>query len=76
MTTPKDHDSFINAEQVAELLSVPESWVREQTRRNLIPHRRLGKYRRYLPEEVLAWVETLHSGPRPCRKLALAKKTG
>jgi len=76
MTALENHHNFIDAKQVAILLAVPESWVREMTRRNLIPHRRLGKYRRYLPEEVLAWVETLHSGPRPCRKLALAKKTG
>jgi excisionase family DNA binding protein len=49
-----ENPEFLKAPQVAELLSLPVSWVREQTRRGLIPHHEFGKYRRYRREEILA----------------------
>jgi excisionase family DNA binding protein len=55
-------DRLQSAREIAELLAVPESWVRDQTRANAIPHVRLGRYRRYELDEVLAWVETLKNG--------------
>lgn len=50
-------DRLLNAHEVAELLSVPVSWVREHTASGDIPHVRLGRYRRYRREELLEWVE-------------------
>ena len=38
-------DSLLTAKQVASLLAVPESWVREATRENRIPYIALGRYR-------------------------------
>ena len=49
-------DRLLTAKQVAELLAVPESWVREATRAGRIPHLRLGRYRRYQPAAIDAWL--------------------
>jgi hypothetical protein len=39
---------FSKRRRVAELLSVPVNWVREQTRAGNLPHVALASYRRYL----------------------------
>ncbi len=59
-------EHLLTAEQVAELLSVPVSWVREHTRSGSIPHLELGRYKRYREEDVLAWLDELatRAGPR------------
>jgi excisionase family DNA binding protein len=49
-------DRLLTAKQVADLLAVPESWVREATREGRIPHLRLGRYRRYQPAAIDAWL--------------------
>jgi excisionase family DNA binding protein len=51
-------DRLLTAGEVAELLSVPERWVREHTRGGLIPHVRLGRYVRYDAADVVAWVDS------------------
>jgi excisionase family DNA binding protein len=50
-------ERLLNAVEVAELLSVPESWVREHTRSGRIPHIHLGHYIRYRQEAVVAWIQ-------------------
>lgn len=50
-------DRLLEAGEVAELLSVPKSWVRQRTREERIPHIKLGRYRRYQRHEILAWVQ-------------------
>ncbi len=52
---------LIDAEAVAEMLALPESWVREHCRQRCpveqrIPHIRLGKYVRFRDEEIAAWI--------------------
>jgi excisionase family DNA binding protein len=61
-TTP---GRLLTAKQVAELLAVPESWVREATREGRIPHLTLGRYRRYHQAEIEAWLADHHAGPKP-----------
>jgi excisionase family DNA binding protein len=51
-------EQLLTAEQVAERLSVPTSWVRSNTRTGAIPHVPLGKYKRYRWSDVEAWLET------------------
>jgi excisionase family DNA binding protein len=51
-------DRLLEAKEIAELLSVPESWVRRETRAGRLPHISLGKYRRYDWPEVEAWLKT------------------
>ncbi len=58
-------ERLLEAKDVAELLSVPESWVREQTRRpegEAMPHLRLGRYVRFEREAVVAWLEGQRAG--------------
>jgi excisionase family DNA binding protein len=54
---PAIDDRLLTASDVAELLAVPERWVREHTRDGLIPHLRLGRYVRYRQEAVFRWLD-------------------
>jgi excisionase family DNA binding protein len=58
-------ERLLEANEVAELLSVPVGWVREQTRAGNLPCVTLGRYRRYDAGDVLAWVDSLKSGGGP-----------
>jgi excisionase family DNA binding protein len=58
-------DRLLDAGQVADLLNVPTSWVREHTRSGAIPHVPLGRYVRYAEADVLAWVESCKAGEGP-----------
>jgi excisionase family DNA binding protein len=57
-------EQLLTAGEVAELLAVPESWVRQHTRNGSLPRVRLGRYVRYRREAVLAWVDSRET-PRP-----------
>jgi len=58
-------DRLRTAGEIAEMLSVPVSWVREHTRSGQIPHVELGRYRRYREPDVLAWLDELAAGGGP-----------
>ena len=58
-------DRLLEAKEVAELLAVPESWVRQHTRSGAIPHVPLGRWVRYDREDVLRWVHELKTGGGP-----------
>jgi excisionase family DNA binding protein len=58
-------EKLLDANEVAELLSVPVGWVREHTRTGAIPHVALGRYVRYSETDVVAWVESLKTGGGP-----------
>jgi excisionase family DNA binding protein len=58
-------ERLLTAGEVAELLSVPVSWVREHTRSGAIPHLELGRYKRYRLDDVLAWLDDLAGGQGP-----------
>ena len=51
-----ESDRLLTAAEVAELLSVPVSWVREHTRSGRIPHVQLGHYVRYREQTVVGWI--------------------
>jgi len=55
-------DRLLTADELAERLTVPVSWVREQTRAGAIPHVNLGRYRRYDWPAVVAWLEGQRAG--------------
>ena len=59
------HEPLLTACQVAELLAVPESWVREATREGRIPHLSLGRYRRYQRAAIEAWLDSQQASPNP-----------
>lgn len=49
-------ERLLTASEVADLLAVPESWVREHTRNGRVPRVQLGRYIRYRQDIVLDWV--------------------
>lgn len=55
-------ERLLTAAEIAELLSVPESWVRAETRAERMPHIKLGRYRRYDWPAVVAWLEEQRAG--------------
>jgi excisionase family DNA binding protein len=66
MTQPtRTPGRLLTAKDVAQMLAVPESWVREATREGRIPHLTLGRYRRYQTAEIEAWLADQHAGPKP-----------
>jgi excisionase family DNA binding protein len=56
LESPPAASQLLVAEEVAHLLSVPVSWVREATRAGRLPHIRLGRYVRYESESLTAWL--------------------
>jgi excisionase family DNA binding protein len=54
---------LLTAAEVASLLSVPKSWVYEQSRAGRIPTVCLGRYRRYREDAILAWVAQQEASP-------------
>jgi len=55
-------DRLLTAQEVAEILAVKLSWVREATRAGRLPHIALGRYRRYRRSEIEAYLETQRRG--------------
>ncbi len=56
--------SLLTADQVADLLGVPKSWVYEQSRCGRIPTVRLGRYCRYRKEAIETWLAELEAPAR------------
>ena len=61
------NERLLTAKEVAGLLAVPESWVREATRDGRLPHLTLGRYRRYSRPAIDAWLADQTGGP-PSRR--------
>lgn len=49
---------LVDAHVISNLLGLPVSWVRAQSRSGDLPVRVFGKYRRYSVPEVMSWAET------------------
>jgi excisionase family DNA binding protein len=68
VTDPPVNGRLLLAAEVAELLSVPVSWVRQETRAGRIPHLALGRYKRYEWPALEAWLAEQASGGAPLAK--------
>ena len=66
------NDRLLEAKEVAALLNVPTSWVREHARGGLLPCVRLGRYVRFHRDDVLSWVAKQKAGGAAWRKYAPA----
>jgi excisionase family DNA binding protein len=55
-------DRLLTAQEVAEILAVKLSWVREATRDGRLPHICLGRYRRYRRDEISAFIDDQRRG--------------
>jgi excisionase family DNA binding protein len=60
-------ERLLTADEVADLLAVPVSWVRESTRSGAMPCVPLGRYRRYDRDDVLAWLASCKQPGRSIR---------
>lgn len=56
--------ALLDAKGAARLLSVPESWVRDQANADRIPHLKLGHYLRFRADELEAWTAARVRGPK------------
>lgn len=56
-------DKLLTADEVADLMRVTRAWVYAETRRDAIPHLRLGRYVRYRRGAIEAWMRTVERGP-------------
>ncbi len=55
---------LLDAKGAAEWLNVPASWLLAEARADRVPHVRLGRYVRFAPAELAAWVDGRMRGPR------------
>ncbi len=58
-------DELIGPKDVAALLGVPTSWVYSRFEAKELPGFRCGKYVRFRPSEIDAWLEAQRAGPGP-----------
>jgi excisionase family DNA binding protein len=61
--TAKPSDALMTAREVAAVLRVAPGWIYAATRRNAIPHVRLGRYVRYRRSAIEAWMANIEQGP-------------
>jgi excisionase family DNA binding protein len=61
--TANEQDPLLTADEVATLMRVTRAWVYAETRRDALPHLRLGRYIRYRRSAIEAWLATVERGP-------------
>jgi excisionase family DNA binding protein len=49
--------SLVDAQQLAEVLGVPHTWILRKARAGEIPHHKLGHYVRFDIDEIIAWLD-------------------
>ena len=54
---------LIDAAAAARLLGVPKTWIRTAARADRIPNIKIGRYRRFDRDELLAWAHARQRGP-------------
>lgn len=60
-----DRQELLTVAEISANMKVPVSWVYDRTRRRgteRIPHYKLGKYLRFDPAEVKAWLSAMQRG--------------
>lgn len=65
---------LLTAFEVAALLAVPESWVRDATRSGVLPAVQLGKYVRYRFDDITTWIHSQENRRNANRSLPHAYK--
>ncbi|WP_414642261.1 helix-turn-helix domain-containing protein [Baekduia sp.] len=61
---PHDSEPLLTADEVASFMRVTRSWVYAETRRDALPHVRLGRYVRYRRSAIERWLDESQRGPR------------
>jgi excisionase family DNA binding protein len=57
MTQEQGKSRLYTVQEVAELLSVPVSWVYSHVASGDLPNLKVGRYVRFYPRVVMAWLE-------------------
>ena len=57
-------DRLLTADDVAEILQVPKTWVQQAGLDGRLPSRKIGLYRRYVRAEILDWLGRQNEGQR------------
>jgi excisionase family DNA binding protein len=57
-------ERLISPKELADRTGLPLSWVYTQVEAKKLPHRKLGRYVRFVPSEVNHWIESQRRGPR------------
>lgn len=55
---------LLGVKETSKYLGVPISWIYDRVRVGAIPYYKIGKYVRFDPQEIKAWLETQRKGPR------------
>jgi excisionase family DNA binding protein len=55
---------LIGVQELSRRYGLPTSWIYAKAEAQQIPHLKIGKYVRFRPSEVSAWIEAQRRGPR------------
>jgi len=61
---------LIDAKAASRLLGVPHTWLLAHARTGKIPHHRLGRYVRFNPDDLQAWLRDTRIEPHGGRSRA------
>ena len=61
---------LLTAEEVAEQLKVPRTWVYRAARDGELPSVRCGRYRRFDADDVESWIENRKSASQAAGRVA------
>jgi excisionase family DNA binding protein len=56
-------ERLLSPKELAERTGLPLSWIYTKAEANELPHRKLGRYVRFVPSEVSRWIEARRRGP-------------
>jgi excisionase family DNA binding protein len=61
---PHAEDALLTADEVAAMMQVSTAWVYAESRRDALPHVRLGRYVRFRRSAIERWLADVQRGPR------------
>jgi excisionase family DNA binding protein len=61
--------SLLFADDVAAMVGMTKDWIYAETRAGRIPHVSLGRYYRYRPESIDAWLREIERGSMRARHI-------
>ena len=64
---PPTNGSLLFADDVAAMVGMTRDWIYAETRAGRIPHVTLGRYYRYRPESIDAWLREIERGSAGAR---------
>jgi predicted DNA-binding transcriptional regulator AlpA len=56
-------ERLIDIRVLAEQTAIPASWWYQKAEAGLVPHLKCGRYLRFRPSEITAWLEAQRRGP-------------